>query len=230
MANGHGGARLGAGRKPKALQYDEQVTAVEEKIVEMLPRLVDKLSEMAMEGDFRAARYLIDRIMGRVPVVTAAPSMDRSMPYGERDFAVERLEHNLDLAEDELRLDRRMDEIFGLGIEDDEETYDDLIPMSPEETADLLRKARSEQEAQSESGLCSASGLEQNTPSPSTDAPVGATDGSIDAVDRAKGDAESVDGPGPEPDNIDTPALAFVPFMASDGPNDPYRTWYDPSG
>jgi len=185
MANGHGGARLGAGRKPKALKYQGEVTAIEERIVRMLPRLVDKLYEMAMDGDIRANRYLIERILGRIPLLEAAPSVDRSMPYTEQDFAVENLEHNINRSEDELRLEQRVEDMFEYGgDEDDEQTSDELTHMSPDETDDLLRQARVEEE-------------------------LSGGDSTSQPADAA----------------IDTPAI-HVPFIPSDGPNDPDRTWY----
>jgi len=186
MANGHGGARPGAGRKPKALQYQGEVTAVEERIVRMLPRLVDKLYEMAMDGDIRANRYLIERILGRIPLLEAAPSVDRSMPYSEQDFVVENLEHNINRSEDELRLEQRVEDMFEyVGDDDDEQASGELAHMSPDETDELLRRARLEEERRT-------------------------------AVDSTSQPALAA---------IDTPAI-HVPFIPSDGPNDPDRTWY----
>jgi hypothetical protein len=91
MANGHGGARKGAGRKPKAQLYARQIRRAEKRIADELPDLIDRLSELAAgvrvvkqaeDGeekvyrkppDLRALRYLIDRIMGRPDVEPAAP-------------------------------------------------------------------------------------------------------------------------------------------------------------
>ena len=73
----HGGARSGAGCPPRALTYVAQVDATEQTIVDALPSIVGKLIDMAMDGDIKAARYLIDRILGRVPRLTSPPSMDR---------------------------------------------------------------------------------------------------------------------------------------------------------
>jgi len=98
MANGHGGNREGAGRKPKALRYESQISSIEERIIQILPRVVDKMIEMALDGDLRAGRYLVDRIMGRVPVLDAPPSMDQSIPYSEREFTREILERNMNRA------------------------------------------------------------------------------------------------------------------------------------
>ena len=190
MTNGHGGARPGAGRKPKALQYQAEVSDVEQRIVRMLPRLVDKLYEMAMEGDIRATRYLIDRIMGRIPLLEAAPSVDRSMPYSERDYSVENLEHQINLSDDELRLEQRVEDMFVYVGDDDEQTSAEIMPISSDETDNLLRQARMEQE--------------HGTGVNSTSQPTDATDV-----------AATID-----------PVVIHVPFIPSDGPNDPDRTWY----
>src|SRR5438128_2704922 len=72
----HGGARPGAGRPPRALRYAGQAEAIEQTIVDALPSIVGKLIEMAMDGDLKAARYLIDRILGRVARMPFPPSMD----------------------------------------------------------------------------------------------------------------------------------------------------------
>jgi hypothetical protein len=83
---GKGGARPGAGRKPKGIKrviHASPIQLVEAKISEKLPWLVDKLFELA-EGveveeidrkgnrriystipDRQAIEYLIDRIMGK---------------------------------------------------------------------------------------------------------------------------------------------------------------------
>lgn len=78
----NGGARPGAGRKPKAEKYERQINSAEKKIADKLPFLVDKLLELS-EGvlvekagptgrviyqqppDRAAAQYLLDRIMGK---------------------------------------------------------------------------------------------------------------------------------------------------------------------
>ena len=81
-----GGARPGAGRPPKALRYADTARLVEEKIVAALPDLTDTLIEAAKKGDFGAARYLIDRILGRVATVEVAPVEDRRFPPMKIDF------------------------------------------------------------------------------------------------------------------------------------------------
>jgi len=71
----NGGARAGAGRPPKAATHVEQVSAIEQTIVDALPSIVDKLIQMAKYGDLKAARYLIDRVLGRVARLPSPPSM-----------------------------------------------------------------------------------------------------------------------------------------------------------
>ena len=83
---GKGGARPGAGRKPKGIKrvtYSSPIKVAEAKIASKLPWLVDKLIEL-VEGveiervdrqgqrriysqppDRQAAEYLIDRILGK---------------------------------------------------------------------------------------------------------------------------------------------------------------------
>lgn len=83
MAGKNGGARPGAGRKPKAEKYQSDCEKAEEQIRKRLPDVIDKLFELAngvtvqkteSDGttnvyterpDFKAASYLVDRIMGR---------------------------------------------------------------------------------------------------------------------------------------------------------------------
>jgi len=69
--NRPGGRRTGAGRKPLIIQHPEKTDALEQRILDALPGVIDKLIAMAKDGDVRAARYLVDRILGRVPIVHA---------------------------------------------------------------------------------------------------------------------------------------------------------------
>ena len=73
----HGGAREGAGRKPKTMLYADNVDALEKTIVDVLPKVVDKLVAMAMDGNVAAAKYLVDRILGRPSRLTAPPATDQ---------------------------------------------------------------------------------------------------------------------------------------------------------
>lgn len=81
--NRHGGARPGAGRPPKVLLYADTAALVEQRIVDALPDITDTLIEAAKGGDLGAAKYLCDRILGRVAVVEAPPADDRRPPYTE---------------------------------------------------------------------------------------------------------------------------------------------------
>lgn len=83
VAANHGGARPGAGRKPKADLFATPIRKAEKRIADRLPLLVDKLFELSegvlVEGtrldgssyvyrtppDRQAATYLVDRIMGK---------------------------------------------------------------------------------------------------------------------------------------------------------------------
>ena len=89
MKNEHGGARQGAGRKPKAMIYAEPVQAVEQKMVDAMPDIVDKLIDMAKGGDLGAAKYLIDHVLGRVPRLESPPAEDRTLPYSEEDLEMD---------------------------------------------------------------------------------------------------------------------------------------------
>lgn len=79
---GTGGARPGAGRKPRAEKFARPIAAAEKKIADRLPWLIDKEFELA-EGvlieeqtlvgpivyqkppDRQAIEYLINRVMGK---------------------------------------------------------------------------------------------------------------------------------------------------------------------
>ena len=87
MTNNHGGARAGAGRKPKALLYADMAACAEQKVAEALPAIVDALIESAKGGDLGAAKYLCDRILGRVAAVSVPPAYDERLPMTERDLA-----------------------------------------------------------------------------------------------------------------------------------------------
>jgi hypothetical protein len=72
MANGHGGARPGAGRKSSAAKHADTVDTVETRIAKVLPDLIDRMIDSAVNrGNYAAQRYLCDRILGRT--TTPAP-------------------------------------------------------------------------------------------------------------------------------------------------------------
>jgi hypothetical protein len=84
--NGHGGSRPGAGRKPKALAFADTAALVEEKIAAALPDITDTLIEQAKNGDLGAAKYLCDRLLGRVATVETPPALDTAAPPDEADW------------------------------------------------------------------------------------------------------------------------------------------------
>jgi hypothetical protein len=95
MANNHGGARLGAGRPPKALHYAAEIAEAEGRIVAALPELIDTLIEQAKAGDVAAARYLLDRVFGRVAAQKEPLSEDRRLPYGQEEYEADLADHQL---------------------------------------------------------------------------------------------------------------------------------------
>lgn len=50
MAHGHGGARAGAGRKPKHEKYTGQIAALEGRWADRLPRFADNVEQLADGG------------------------------------------------------------------------------------------------------------------------------------------------------------------------------------
>ena len=133
MASRRGGVRENAGRKPKALKYAGVAEQVEQTIVGAIPEIIAKLIAMAKEGDVAAARYVVDRILGRVAVLDAAPVQDTSLPYCEADL--DRAEYNhfrefVQSVQEEGDWNRRMEELYDTGSTEPEptsgNTLDDL--------------------------------------------------------------------------------------------------------
>jgi len=85
-ASTHGGAREGAGRKPKALRYASELAAAEEKIMSALPAAIESLELATRRGDVSAAKYLLDRAFGRVQTQAAALAEDTAIPFGDDDL------------------------------------------------------------------------------------------------------------------------------------------------
>ncbi len=75
--------------KPKTLLYADALAAVERRIVEALPEIVEGLIARAKAGDAKAAVYLCDRIMGRAAGSAVAPADDRQEPYTEGAFLLD---------------------------------------------------------------------------------------------------------------------------------------------
>ena len=94
--NGHGGTREGAGRKPKALRYANELAEAENKIIAALPDVIDGLIAAAKAGDVAASRYLLDRVFGRVKEQSAPPADDQSLPYSEEDAAAQEKSRELE--------------------------------------------------------------------------------------------------------------------------------------
>jgi hypothetical protein len=80
-----GGTRPGAGRKPKALKYASEIATAEEKIISVMPELIDTLVDSAKCGDTAAARYLLDRVLGRVQLQAAPMAEDTTLPLTDED-------------------------------------------------------------------------------------------------------------------------------------------------
>jgi hypothetical protein len=72
--------------KPKTLCYRDALDALEARIVEALPDILDTLIARAKEGDTRAATYLTDRILGRSAALAVPPVADARFPYTDDDF------------------------------------------------------------------------------------------------------------------------------------------------
>jgi hypothetical protein len=72
--------------KPRALRYADALESAEQRIVDALPDILDKLIEMAKAGDLKAAAYLCDRVWGRAAGAKAAPADDRELPYDDESF------------------------------------------------------------------------------------------------------------------------------------------------
>ena len=78
--------------KPKTLLYRDALAAVEQRIVDALPDIIDGLIARAREGDTKAAVYLCDRILGRVAGSAMPPADDRREPYTEDAFRLDQQE------------------------------------------------------------------------------------------------------------------------------------------
>ena len=87
MANGRGGARAGAGRKPKALRYAQEIADAEQRLITALPDVVESLIAAALSGDVSAGKYLMDRVWGRVKEEPLRPwAHDQSEPFTEEKW------------------------------------------------------------------------------------------------------------------------------------------------
>ena len=82
--------------KPRTLKYAETLQAVEQRIVDALPEIIDALIGRAKDGDLKAAAYLADRILGRSAGAKTAPADDREPPYDEAAFELDQQEREGD--------------------------------------------------------------------------------------------------------------------------------------
>jgi hypothetical protein len=88
--------------KPRTLRYAETLQAVEQRVVDALPEIIDALIGRAKGGDLKAATYLADRILGRTTGAKVAPADDREAPYSEAAFEIDQREREED--EEVLRM------------------------------------------------------------------------------------------------------------------------------
>ena len=82
--------------KPRNLKYAEPLQAVEQRVVDALPEIIDALIGRAKAGDLKAATYLADRILGRTTGAKVAPADDREPPYDETAFELDQQEREED--------------------------------------------------------------------------------------------------------------------------------------
>lgn len=83
---GRGGARPGAGRKPKRLNPItlSPIKAAELTLANNLPELVNVALRLALEGDKSMLMYCIDRVLGRTgqPIDVAEQAAEIAAEYG----------------------------------------------------------------------------------------------------------------------------------------------------
>ena len=82
--------------KPRTLRYAETLQAVEQRVVDALPEIIDALIGRAKDGDPKAAAYLVDRILGRSAGARIAPADDRERLYDEAAFELDQQEREED--------------------------------------------------------------------------------------------------------------------------------------
>jgi hypothetical protein len=82
--------------KPRTLKYAEALQAVEQRVVDALPDIIDGLIGRAREGDMKAAVYLCDRILGLTTGAKVAPADDREAPYTDAAFEIDEQEREAD--------------------------------------------------------------------------------------------------------------------------------------
>ena len=92
--DGRGGAREGAGRKPKALKFASELATAEGQIIEAMPDVIGGLIRVAKGGDVAAARYLLDRVFGRVSEAPAPIAEDNRLPPDDEAFDLAQAERD----------------------------------------------------------------------------------------------------------------------------------------
>jgi hypothetical protein len=83
---------------PRTVKYAETLQAVEQRVVDALPEIIDALIARAKGGDLKAATYLADRILGRTAGARVAPADDRERPDDQAAFEPDRQEREEDSA------------------------------------------------------------------------------------------------------------------------------------
>jgi hypothetical protein len=76
-----GGKRAGAGRKPTREKHATAIAKAEKQIADRLPDLVDKLLDLAEEGDIKALCYAMDRVMGKPTQTVDADLTTGGQPF-----------------------------------------------------------------------------------------------------------------------------------------------------
>ena len=82
--------------KPPTLKYADTLQAVKQRVVDVLPEIIDALIGRAKAGDLKAAIYLADRILGRTAGAKIAPADDREAPYDEAAFELDQQDREED--------------------------------------------------------------------------------------------------------------------------------------
>ena len=82
--------------KPRTLKYADALEAVEQRVVDALPAIIDGLIKRAKDGDTKAAVYLCDRILGKTAGAKVAPADDREPRYTDAAFELDQEEREED--------------------------------------------------------------------------------------------------------------------------------------
>ena len=78
--------------KPRTLRYSKALESVEQRVVDALPEIIDRLIGRAKDGDTTAAVYLCDRVLGRTTAARVAPADDREPPSTNAEFKLDERE------------------------------------------------------------------------------------------------------------------------------------------